>query len=344
MTSSDLLGAWTVHPAWNGLRDKGEPRAVLNALFTGARDCLTVPGRDDLTEALEDTHGYGEDNAAWEWLLHEAGLLLDAERERRPVPLLSRRRPGLDLRDAYGVQWYGAALRVRQGARVVGHKVGLTSQAMQRLVGIDEPDSGVLLDSMLVAANGTLAADELIVPRGEAEIAFRIGTDLVGDDVTEEAARAAVAEVFLALEVIDTRFGTEPVTLADSVADNAGSGRIVLGEPVPAASVDLCDEQVSVCVDNSQVAVGQGRDILGDPIRSVLWLARRLGAFGAGLRAGDLVLAGAVHAAFPLEPGTTVSVTSSHLAPVSLEVIRGTGHGVGRQWTNPVSSGGDPHG
>jgi 2-keto-4-pentenoate hydratase len=273
-----------------------------------------------LAALLANTRG-GQCDGQLDWLALAAGRLFGAERDRCPVPLLSGSHPGLDLRDAYCVQWHGTALRIRRGAQVLGHKVGLTSQAMQRQVGIDEADSGILLDRMLLASGGTLVADELIVPRVEAEVAFRMGTDLAGDDITEEAARAAVAEVFLALEVIDSRFGTAPMTLADSVADNAGGGRFVLGEPVTMPLNRLRDEQVTVSVDNSQVAVGYGRDVLGDPIRSVLWLARRLGGFGAGLRAGDLVLAGAVHAAFPLEVGTTVLARSPHLGPVSLHVL-----------------------
>jgi 2-keto-4-pentenoate hydratase len=237
------------------------------------------------------------------------------------VELLSRRRPGLTLEDAYCVQWYGAALRVREGALVLGHKVGLTSEAMQEQAGIDQPDSGILLDSMAVVTTGVLRTSELLSPRVEAEIAFRLGSDLHGADVEEDDARAAVAEVLLALEVIDSRFVLQGITLEDSVADNAACARFVLGGAVPIPTWDLRAEELAVSVGGTAVALGEGRAILGDPIRSIVWLARRLAAFGAGLKTGDVVLAGAVHASIPLSPGDTVSASSPHLPTVSLHVV-----------------------
>lgn len=250
------------------------------------------------------------------WQMEEAERLYHSEQCRLPEALVSRRRKGLTLDDAYRVQWCGAALRVREGARVLGHKVGLTSKAMQHQVGIDTPDSGILLDYMVVAPGEALRAAELLSPRIEAEIAFRLGTDLCGTGVVEEAARGAMAEVFLALEVIDSRFHLDGITLAD----NAACARFVLGEAVPMPSWDLRAERLTVCSGITPVAVGEGRDVLGDPIRSVVWLARRLAAFGAELKAGDVVLAGAVHESIPVPAGETVSVSSPRLPPVSLHL------------------------
>lgn len=266
-------------------------------------------------DPAETTEGTGD------WHLDEAKLLYYAERCRRPEALVSHRRAGgLPLHDAYLVQWYGAALRKRDGARVVGHKVGLTSKAMQDQVGIDTPDSGILLDYMDLPSGGTLKAAELISPRVEAEIAFRLKADLYGAEVTEQAAREAVSEVFLALEVIDCRVNADGITLADSVADNAACARFVLGASVLTPTWDLRAEELTVRVGTACVATGAGRDVLGDPIRSVVWLAHQLAAFGAGLKAGDVVLAGAVHASIPLPVGETVSVSSPHLPAVNLNV------------------------
>ncbi|GAA2798527.1 2-keto-4-pentenoate hydratase [Saccharopolyspora taberi] len=254
------------------------------------------------------------------WQVEEARRLYRAERCRRPETLLSRRRPGLTVDEAYGVQWCGAGLRMGAGARVVGHKVGLTSAAMQQQIGIGEPDFGVLLDSMIVAPDGVLWAGDLLAPRIEAEIAFRLGADVGGAEVTDQDVRAAVAEVFLALEVIDSRFELAGITVADSVADNAGAARCVLGAPSSLPEWDLRDERLTVCVGTREVATGEGRDILGDPLRSVSWLARRLHVFGMGLAAGEVVLAGAVHASLPLPVGQTVSVRSPRLPSVSLHI------------------------
>ena len=226
----------------------------------------------------------------------------------------------MTLNDAYQVQWHGAALRVDRGARVIGHKVGLTSEAMQRQVGIDEPDSGILLDTMAVANGGRLLRQELRAPRVEAEIAFVLGDDLSEPCPSDAGVRAAVSGVCVALEVIDSRFDLDGITLADSVADNAGCARFVLGDVVPVDGLDLPNEEVAICVAGQTVDCGRGREILGDPIRSVLWLARRLAGFGAGLTAGDVVLAGAVHASIPLPREESVSASSPHLGSAVLHV------------------------
>lgn len=187
-------------------------------------------------------------------------------------------------------------------------------------MGVDEPDSGVLLDDMVLPSGSELLVGELMNPRVEAEIAFRLGRDLQGPDVDVEAARRTVSDVFLALEVIDTRF-TENwrIALADSVADNASSARVATGAMVPLDPAwDLGAEELVVSIDGVSVATGEGRAVLGDPLKVLIWLTRRLSGLGAGLKAGDLVLAGAVHASLPLEAGTKVRVTSAKLPVVHL--------------------------
>lgn len=260
------------------------------------------------------------------WQRDEARRLHLAERQGRKEVLLSERHPKVTLEDAYRVQWCGAASRVGHGARVLGHKVGLTCEAMQRQVGIGEPDSGILLSTAAVVNGGTVPVQELRAPRVEAEIAFLLGDDLAGPDVRDADAAAAVSGVCIALEVIDSRFDLEGITLADSVADNAGCARFVLGEVLPAggpagldlAGLDLAGEDVTLCVAGQPVAHGCGAQILGDPVRSVVWLARRLARFGSGLIAGDVVLAGAVHASLPLPRGASVSARSARLGSVML--------------------------
>lgn len=255
------------------------------------------------------------------WINDEATALLAAERDRVPVASLTERRGGLALEDAYRVQAAGVARRIAGGARVIGHKAGVTSQAMQEQMGVDEPDSGVLLDDMVLPSGSSLVRSELMQPRVEAEIAFRLGRDLSGPDIDLEAARRAVAGVFLALEVIDTRFTGWQITVADSIADNASCARVVAGPMLPFdPDVDLAAESLVVSVDGTAVATGEGRAVLGDPFRALVWLVHRLARFGAGLKAGDLVLAGAVHASLPLEVDSTVRAHSPHLPPVELRV------------------------
>ncbi|WP_331762424.1 fumarylacetoacetate hydrolase family protein (plasmid) [Streptomyces sp. NBC_01527] len=256
-----------------------------------------------------------------QWITDEATALLTAERDRVPVASLTERRPGLALDDAYRVQEAAVAQRIEGGARVIGHKAGVTSKAMQEQMGVDEPDSGVLLDSMLLPSGSSLARSELMQPRVEAEIAFLLGRDLAGPDVDLQSARSAVALVFLALEVIDTRFTGWQITVADSIADNASCARVVTGPMVPFdPAMDLRAESLVVSMDGMAVATGEGRAVLGDPLRALIWLAHRLARFGAGLKAGDLVLAGAVHASLPLEAASNVRAHSPHLPPVELRV------------------------
>ncbi|WP_338676013.1 fumarylacetoacetate hydrolase family protein [Streptomyces sp. SCSIO 30461] len=255
------------------------------------------------------------------WIAAAASALLAAECERVPIDALTLRRPDLPVETAYRVQAATVKRRVAGGARIVGHKAGATSQAIQEQGGVDEPDSGLLLDDMVLPTGSTLPWAVLMQPRVEAEIAFRLGSDLAGPHVSVEEARGAVAEVLLALEVIDTRYSSWQITIADSIADNASCGRVVTGPPVPlVAGMDLAAEPLVVSVNGTAVATGEGRAVLGDPLRVLAWLAGRLHCFGDGLRSGQLVLAGAVHASFPLEAQSTVYARSPHLPPVELHV------------------------
>ncbi|MEV7872626.1 fumarylacetoacetate hydrolase family protein [Streptomyces sp. NPDC088124] len=255
------------------------------------------------------------------WIAATASALLTAEYERVPIDALTVRSPGLSLETAYRVQGAAVARRISGGARVVGHKAGVTSRAMQEQMGVDESDSGVLLNDMVMPTGSTMARSVLMQPRVEAEIAFRLGRDLAGESVSVDEARAAVEKVFLALEVIDTRFTSWRITVADSIADNASCARVVTGPMVPlGADMDLAAEPLVVSVDGSAVATGEGRAVLGDPLRALTWLAGRLHRAGGGLRAGQLVLAGAVHASLPLEARSTVRARSPHLPPVELRV------------------------
>ncbi|MFJ3979221.1 2-keto-4-pentenoate hydratase [Streptomyces sp. NPDC090021] len=255
------------------------------------------------------------------WIAATAAALLAAEDENVPVEPLTRCRPGLPLETAYRIQAATVARHVAAGARVVGYKAGATSKAIQEQAGVDEPDSGVLLDNMVLPTGSTMHRSVLMQPRVEAELAFRLGSDLHGPDVALEEARAAVKEVFLALEVIDTRFAGWQITIADSIADNASCGRVVTGPMVPMdAGLDLGAEPLVVSVNGTAVATGEGRAVLGDPLLVLVWLAGRLHRFGECLRAGHLVLAGAVHASLPLGAGGTVRAQSLHLPPVELRV------------------------
>jgi 2-keto-4-pentenoate hydratase len=230
---------------------------------------------------------------------------------------------GISTEDGYRIQAINTARRVQAGERIVGRKVGLTSVAMQQQLGVDEPDFGIVFESMLIEDGGVLYADQLVAPRVEAEIAFRLGADLAGADVTDEQARRAIADVLIALEVIDSRIADWKIQLPDTIADNASSARMVVG-PILPATPELVDglprTQVTLTEDGVVTASGLGAAVLGHPVKAVSWLARRLSEVGEGLRAGDLVLAGAVHASVALTKGTEVAASAAGLGQVTLRV------------------------
>jgi 2-keto-4-pentenoate hydratase len=253
-----------------------------------------------------------------------ADELAQAADRARPVEPLTTRIPDLDLAGACAVQ---AALVRRwtdSGRRVVGHKVGLTSAAMQGQLGVEEPDSGVLTDRMVLSDGAVLDTGRLIAPRVEAEAALVLGEDVPAAPTREQAA-AAITSVAVALEVIDSRIADWRIAIQDTVADNASSAYAVVGWPVPAGDAgDLRTLGLVLSRNGEIVASGAGAAVLGDPVLALTWLARRLAEQGERLRAGQLVLPGAVHASVPLVAGDVVTATGSGLGSVTLRVAGGT--------------------
>jgi len=231
-----------------------------------------------------------------------ARLLLAAERDAEPIAPLVRLRPGLEVADAYAVQRAGRELRVAGGDAMRGRKVGLTSAAMQEMLGVRQPDFGYLLESMLVESGGSIAVDALIAPRVEAEIAFRLGKRLSGPGMTEEDVMGATAQVAPALEVIDSRIANWEITLVDTVADNASSARAVFGDWMEPGGLDLAGLEGQM-VAGEQEVTGRGDAVLGHPARAVAWLANTLADFGEALEPAEVVIPGAVARALPVQAG-----------------------------------------
>jgi len=252
-----------------------------------------------------------------------ADELASAELSRIPIAAPSTTSPRFDVEDAYGVQSINIARKVAAGETRVGHKVGLTSLAMQKQLGVDQPDFGVITDRMVIANGGTVDVGELIAPRAEAEFAFRIGADLAASP-TIDALRAAIDGVAVAIEVIDSRIADWKITLVDTVADNASSARIVYGRFMPATDELIAALPSLTAVleqDGEEKVSGLGSAVLGDPLISLHWLATAIGAFGDGFRAGDVVLAGAVASAVPLVAGSSYAVSADGFDTVTLHAI-----------------------
>lgn len=235
-----------------------------------------------------------------------ANELSEAYRTRIPVDPLSSRFPEMTLDDAYAIQLLQISRRLEQGRTIQGHKVGLTSMAMQRMLGVDQPDYGHITDDMVLLEHLPIDATQYIQPKVEPEVAFVLKKSLKGPGVTVAEAIAAVDFVLPALELIDSRIRDWKIGLLDTIADNASSGGIILGStPVDVRDVDL---RLSGCVltkNGEVVATGAGGAVLGSPLTSLVWLANTVGALGVTLDAGHVVLPGSQTAAFAVAPGDT---------------------------------------
>lgn len=224
-----------------------------------------------------------------------------------------------DVAAAYAIQDRNNRDRVADGAVVVGRKIGLTSTVVQQQLGVDQPDFGVLFADMEVPDGGTAPMLRLLQPKVEAEIAFGLAADLAEGDLDEEQIRAAVAWAAPALEIVDSRVAGWDISFADTVADNASSGLYVIGTPqVDLASIDPAAVEMAMNLNGVEVSVGRGSASLGDPLIALAWLARTARDFGDPLRAGQVVLSGALGPMVAVAAGDTVTAKISTLGSVSV--------------------------
>ncbi|GAC55958.1 putative 2-hydroxypenta-2,4-dienoate hydratase [Gordonia hirsuta DSM 44140 = NBRC 16056] len=222
-----------------------------------------------------------------------------------------------DLAAAYRVQERISGGRIAAGATVVGRKIGLTSKAVQEQMGVDQPDFGVLFDDMAYAHERTVPIERLLQPKAEAEVAFVLKADLIDGPLDLEQIRAAVGYGVAALEVCDSRIDGWDIAFADTVADNASSGVYVLGtEHKTLEEFSPVEVGMSMTINGEQVSTGTGAACLGDPLNAVAWLARAARDFGDPLRAGQLVLSGALGPMAPIAAGDEVTVQISGLGTV----------------------------
>jgi 2-oxo-3-hexenedioate decarboxylase len=252
-----------------------------------------------------------------------AQLLDQARLGERAVPPLTKAHPELQLRDAYDIQAEGVRLRTAQGERVVGLKMGLTSEAKRKQMNLDSPVYGVLKDRMRIEAGGVFRLPGSIHPKIEPEIAFRTSRELRGR-ITREQALEACACAMAAMEILDSRYiDFKYFSLPDVVADNSSSSMFVLGTTErPPRELDLLRLQLSMEVNGAQAQSALSSAISGDPLLSVVQLCELLDARGESLPAGSIVLAGAATAAHMLRPGDQVRLTVEGLGSVSVSVER----------------------
>ena len=251
-----------------------------------------------------------------------AEALLQAEAKGTPISPLTEAYPDLSSEDAYAVQQIIIQRRLAAGARIVGKKVGLTSLAMQRMLNVDQPDYGMILDNMLVEDGSALEVASLLQPKVEPEIAFRLKKDLSGPGVTVEQVLDATDYLFPALEIIDSRIRDWKIKLADTIADNASSARVVIGEHrVSPRDVDLEKELLVFEKNGEELGRATADAVLGNPAKAVAWCANKLSEYGTVLKAGEFVIPGALTGAAPVQAGDTVVARFGTVGAVTIRFV-----------------------
>ncbi|ORJ55739.1 2-keto-4-pentenoate hydratase [Mycobacterium simiae] len=248
-----------------------------------------------------------------------AADLARAERSRESIAPLTSVNPGIDVVDAYEIQLINIRQRVARGARVLGHKVGLSSVAMQQMMGVDEPDYGHLLDEMEVFEDTPVKTGNYLYPRVEVEVGFILANDLPGAGCSEEDVLAATEALVPAIELIDTRITDWKIALCDTIADNASSAGFVLGRArVSPADIDVKTIDAVLTRNGEVIAQGRSDAVLGNPVSAVAWLARKVDSFGVRLRKGDIVLPGSCTRAIDARPGDEFVADFTGLGSVRL--------------------------
>ncbi|MGO8768697.1 2-keto-4-pentenoate hydratase [Mycobacterium sp.] len=248
-----------------------------------------------------------------------AADLAQAERSREPIAPLTAGYPDIDVVDAYEIQLINIRQRVAEGARVVGHKVGLSSLAMQQMMGVDEPDYGHLLDEMQVFEDNPVKAGRFLYPRVEVEVGFILSEDLPGVGCTEDDVLAATEALVPSIELIDTRITDWKIALCDTIADNASSAGFVLGRSrVSPGDLDVKTIDAVLTRNGEVVAEGRSDAVLGNPVTAVAWLARKVESFGVRLRKGDVVLPGSCTRAIDARAGDEFLADFTGLGSVRL--------------------------
>ena len=235
---------------------------------------------------------------------------------------LSTRHPDLTIEHAYAIQQRLIARRISAGERVVGKKIGVTSQAVMNMLGVFQPDFGILLDGMVYNEGQPIEAKTLIQPKAEGEIAFVLKSDLMGTGVSAADVIAATEGVMACFEIVDSRIENWKIKIQDTVADNASCGVFVLGDRL----VDPRDVDLGTCgmvleKNGEIVATGAGAAALGHPANAVAWLANTLGRLGMGLKAGEVVLSGSLGIMVPVQAGDSLRVSIGGIGGCSVRFI-----------------------
>jgi 2-keto-4-pentenoate hydratase len=247
---------------------------------------------------------------------------LTAEANKNSIGAITDSYPEMTVEDAYRIQLAGIEMKLAKGRRVIGKKIGLTSKGMQKLLGVDEPDYGILLNDMLLSEGFPCRRDTLLQPKIEGELAFILKETLKGPGVTIADVYRATEYIVPAFEIVDSRIRDWKIKLEDTVADNASSARVLLGSRVtPIKDLDLKLVGMMLEKNGEMVSSGVGAEVWGNPAAAVAWLANKLGDFDIALEKGEFILSGAVTAAEAVSAGDVFNVSFTNLGSLSLKFI-----------------------
>ena len=236
--------------------------------------------------------------------------LYDALKGRHVVEPLTSRHADITIDDAYRIQQRLNRRRIDAGERIIGKKIGVTSAAVMNMLGVYQPDFGMLTDGMVYNEGEAIPANTLIQPKAEGEIAFVLKKDLIGPGVTGADVLAATEGVMACFEIVDSRIKDWKIKIQDTVADNASCGVFVLGDKlVDPRGVDLNTCGMILEKNGEIVATGAGAAALGAPVNAVAWLANTLGTRGIPLKAGEVILSGSLAIMVPVKAGDSLRVT-----------------------------------
>jgi len=256
--------------------------------------------------------------------IHQYGdALFDALMQRQPISPLTETEPELTLQDAYQIQLRMIARRLQApNERIVGKKIGLTSQVVMDMLKVNQPDFGHLTSSMVYGDGAAVAMDTLIAPKAEGEIAFVLKHDLNGPGITNADVLRASECVLPCFEIVDSRIRDWKIKIQDTVADNASSGVFVLGDAAAdPRKIDLSTVGLTLEKNGDIVATGAGAAALGHPLNAVTWLANTLGELGLPLKAGEVILSGSLAAMIPIAAGDHLRVSLGGIGSVGVRFI-----------------------
>jgi 2-oxopent-4-enoate/cis-2-oxohex-4-enoate hydratase len=240
----------------------------------------------------------------------------------RMVEPLTSRYPDITIEDAYAIQQRLNSRRLEAGERIVGKKIGVTSQAVMNMLGVHQPDFGMLTDAMVYNEGQAIEAASLIQPKAEGEIAFLLKRDLMGPGVTAADVLAATEGVMACFEIVDSRIRDWKIKIQDTVADNASCGVFVLGDRVvDPRGLDLVTCGMVLEKNGEVVVTGAGAATMASPLNAMAWLANTLGRLGVPLKAGEVVLSGALGAMVPVKAGDNLRVAIGGIGGCSVRFV-----------------------